>query len=157
MVANANTLPYGWVPSHRRPAQDLRRATQQIKDTWQEVLDDADEIKFYSKYMILALFGIMTTQKRTLLRAYCTENDEDVPGRVTIQTYQESRSLEFCTTDLLDTRTMLPIALQCKFNEVLLMEKAMRTLEKIPTTIPLAARVDGIYFAYEKRKYIAQS
>ena len=44
---------------------------------------------------------------------------------------------------------MLPIALQCKFNEVLLMERAMRILEKIPTAIPLAARVDGIYFAYQ--------
>ena len=29
------------------------------------------------------------------------------------------------------------------------MEKAMRILEQIPTAIPLAARVDGIYFAYQ--------
>ena len=26
LVANADTLPYGWVPTHKRPAQDLRRA-----------------------------------------------------------------------------------------------------------------------------------
>ena len=42
---------------------------------------------------------------------------------------------------------MLPLALQCKFHEALPVEKAMRILEQIPAAIPLAARVDGIYFA----------
>ena len=41
---------------------------------------------------------------------------------------------------------MLPLALQCRFHELLLMEKATRLLEQLPRIVPLAARVDGIYF-----------
>ena len=41
---------------------------------------------------------------------------------------------------------MLPLSLQCRFSECLRMEKAIRLLERVPKIIPLAARVDGIYW-----------
>ena len=44
---------------------------------------------------------------------------------------------------------MLPLALQCRFTEALLMEKAIRLIERIPRIMPLAARVDGIYWTTE--------
>ena len=129
---------------------------QRIKDVWFEIHEDTEVAATDSKLMILALIGVLTTQHRTILRGYRTENDMDVPGPVTIQSYQDSRCLKFCTTQLLDTRTMLPIAAQCKFNEILLMEKASRILESIPVVIPLAARVDGIYFAYSNDDALRQ-
>ena len=52
---------------------------------------------------------------------------------------------------------MLPLALQCKFQEVLLVEMAARILEKIPAAIPLAARVDGIYFAVQNHNQLHEA
>ena len=44
---------------------------------------------------------------------------------------------------------MLPFSLQCWFAEALRMEKAIRLMERLPRIIPLAARVDGIYWTTE--------
>ena len=44
---------------------------------------------------------------------------------------------------------MLPFALQCRFTEALRMEKAIRLMEQLPRIVPLAARVDGIYWTTE--------
>ena len=102
--------------------------------------------------MILALIGVMTTQHRRRLIGYNTTRDEDVPGPVKIDSYEECRSLKFTSVDLLDTRTTLPFALQCKFNEALLMEKAMQIFECIPQVIPslLASTVFMLLQRHEK-------
>ena len=104
--------------------------------------------------MILALIGVMTTQHRRRLIGYNTTRDEDVPGPVNIDSYEECRPLKFTSVDLLDTRTTLPFALPCKFNAALLLEKAMHIFECMPELIPLAARVDGIKFAAKAREDI---
>ena len=57
--------------------------------------------------------------------------------------------LFFTSTQLYSTHTMLPLALQCRFTEALRMEKAIRLMERLPRIIPLAARVDGIYWTTE--------
>merc|ERR1712102_179236 len=57
--------------------------------------------------------------------------------------------LFFTSTQLYCTHAMLPSALQCRFTEALLMEKAIRLMERVPRIIPLAARVDGIYWTTE--------
>ena len=152
--ANARTLPWGWVPTHRRPAKDLRNAFSRIRETWEELGEEGKILDSWEgtvndmyKNMVLALIGVWTTQKREYWMAYNTENGQDVPGIVKVRTYSDTRTLSFTSTRTLETRTMLPLALQCKFHEALLVEKAMRILENIPTAIPLAARVDGIYFA----------
>ena len=46
-----------------------------------------------------------------------------------------------------DNRAMLPIAIQCLYAEHIHMGRAMRLIERVPNIVPLAARVDGIYFA----------
>ena len=54
---------------------------------------------------------------------------------------------------------MLPLSRQCKFSECLRMEKAIRLLERVPKIIPLAARVDGIYwttYCEESRRRLYQ-
>ena len=87
---------------------------------------------------------------------YNTTSNEDVPGPVRIDSYEACRSLKFTSIDLMDTRTTLPFSLQCKFQEALLMEKAMQIFECIPRVIPLAARVDGIYFAAKSREDVSE-
>ena len=82
--------------------------------------------------------------------------DEDVPRPVRIDSYEACRSLKFTSVDLLDTRTTLPFALQCKFNEALLMEKAMQLFECIPQATPLTTRVDGVYFAANTQEDICE-
>ena len=127
---------------------------REILLTWMELVELGHVEEFLDetglnmcKHMILALIGLWTSQKYERLVAYQSESGEDVPGLVKAKTYSDTRTLSFNSTRILDTRTMLPLALQCKFQEVLLVEMAARILEKIPAAIPLAARVDGIYFA----------
>ena len=57
--------------------------------------------------------------------------------------------LFFTSTQLHCAHTMLPFAPQCRFAEVLQTEKAIRIIECVPRAIPLAARVDGIYWTTE--------
>ena len=85
-----------------------------------------------SKHMILALIGLWTSQKYERLVAYQSESSEDVLGLAKVKTYSDTRTLSFNSTRILDTRTVLPLALQCKFQEVLLVEMAARILERSP-------------------------
>ena len=102
------------------------------------------------KDMKLKLIGIMSTQKREQLSCYRTNCAEDVPGTVKTTTYTDACTLSFASTKIVDTRSMLPFALQCRFQEALLMHKAMTLIEKLPRVMPLAARVDGIYYAADE-------
>ena len=54
--------------------------------------------------------------------------------------------LYFTSTQLHCAHTMLPLAPQCRFTEALHMEQAIRLMERLPRIVPLAARVDGIYW-----------
>ena len=54
-----------------------------------------------------------------------TDNEDDLPGPVTIKHFGDM-DLVFTTSRLHDTRTMLPLSLQCRFSECLRMEKAIR-------------------------------
>ena len=40
LLANARTLPYGWVPTHTRPAKDLRTAVKETENTWTELIEE---------------------------------------------------------------------------------------------------------------------
>ena len=91
------------------------------------------------------MLGVWNTQRRDVIMGFRTDNEDDVPGPVTIKHFGDM-DLVFTTSRLHDTRTMLPLSLQCRFSECLRMEKAIRLLEHVPKIIPLAARVDGIYW-----------
>ena len=129
-----STLPWGWAPSHTRPAADLHDAIRMAQSISEE-----------PKHMVLSMLGLWNVQRRENIVAYRTDNDDDVPGPISIKHFGDM-DLIFTTTRLHDTRTMLPLALQCRFSECLRMEKAIRLLERVPKIIPLAARVDGIYW-----------
>ena len=92
--------------------------------------------------------GVWNTQQRELLNAFRTDNEDDVLGATVARTMGQER-LFFTSTELHSTHTMLPFALQCRFTEALRMEKAIRLMERLPRIIPLAARVDGIYWTTE--------
>ena len=98
--------------------------------------------------MILSLLGVWNTQQRELLNAHRTDNEDDLVGPTVARTMGQER-LFYSTTELHCTHTMLPFALQCRFTEALRMEKAIRLMERLPCIIPLAASVDGIYWATE--------
>ena len=157
---SATTMPLGWAPIHRRPACELRDALGRIRSTWEmmplelfkETDDDTmDDLKRRRentvKHMILAMIGVWSTQRREQLACYRTACEEDVPGEIETMTYTDDCNLAWKTTSIIDTRSMLPLALQCRFQEALLMERAARLIERIPRIVPLAARVDGIYFS----------
>ena len=78
--ANADTLPWGWRPSHTRPASHIRDAFEEIASVWGGIEAAHNE----RKIMILALIGVMTTQHRRRLIGYNTTSNEDVPGPVRI-------------------------------------------------------------------------
>ena len=95
--------------------------------------------------MVIAMLGVWSTQRREVIMGFRTDNEDDVPGPVTIKHFGDM-DLVFTTSWLHDTRTMLPLSLQCRFSECLRMENAIRRLEHVPKIIPLVARVDGIYW-----------
>ena len=136
-LVKRSMIPWGWVPSHTRPAEDLHRAINQVKDMWAELGGN-------SKHMLLSMLGVWNTQQRELLNAHRTDNEDDVVGPTVARTMGRER-LYFTRTQLYCTRTVLPLARQCRFTEALRMEKAIRLMERLPRIIPLAARVDGIY------------
>ena len=144
--ASPTTLPFGWAPLHTRPAHILRQSFETITQLW-----DGD--KNQAKSMILSLIGIWTTQKRETFTCYRTDSPEiDAPGSVKARTFsnlgseKSDWSSNWVTSEIVDTRSVLPLALQCKFHEALLMHKATRLIESLPRIVPLAARVDGIYY-----------
>ena len=97
--------------------------------------------------MLLATIGMWNSQERERLKAFRTENEQDVNGAVRMTRVSEFETLRFTSTQLLDNRTMLPILLQPNFAEQVHMAKAARLLDRLPCILPLAARTDGIYFA----------
>ena len=101
----------------------------------------------HAKLMRLAVIGMWNSQRRERLTAFRTENEQDVHGPVRMKQISEKNTLCFHSTVLYDNRTMLPTALQTLFSEQIHMDRAARLIERIPAIIPLAARVDGIYFA----------
>ena len=132
-------IPWGWVPSHSRPAEDLHHAVDQVKEIWTELEESP-------KHMLLSLLGVWNTQQRELLNAFRTDNEGNVLGPTVARTMGQER-LFFTSTQLHATHTMLPFALQCRFTEALQMEKAIRLMERLPRIVPLVARVGGIYWA----------
>lgn len=160
----ANTIPFGWVPTHSRPASDLIDAFRKVEEVWQRVPyesivgeEEADEIpdacqvaeerSKQAKLMRLAAIGLWNAQSRVKLTAYRTDNEADVPGPVRMKKFTDKGTLCFHDTEVHDNRTMLPLALQTLFAEQVHMHRAMKLIEKVPRLVPLAARVDGIYFA----------
>ena len=156
---SAETMPLGWAPIHRRPASELREGILQIRSIWEKMPaelfreHDSDTAEVLEqrragaiKHTILAMIGVWSTQRRTQLSCYRTASEQDVPGKIETTTFSDDCNLAWMTTILIDTRSMLPLALQCRFQEALLVERAARLIERIPRIIPLAARVDGIYF-----------
>ena len=43
--ANADTLPWGWIPSHTRPASHIRDAFEEIASVWNDIEADHKERK----------------------------------------------------------------------------------------------------------------
>ena len=116
LVARA-MIPWGWIPSHPRPAEDLHRAVNQVKEIWAELGESP-------KHMLLSLLGVWSTQQRDLLAANRTDNEDDFEGPVVARTMGQERLL-FTSTQLYCAHTMLPLALQCRFTEALHMDKAI--------------------------------
>ena len=73
---NADNLPWGWIPTHTRPASHIRDAFEEIASIW----DDIEAGRRERTSMILARIGVMTTQHRRRRIGYNTTVDEDVPG-----------------------------------------------------------------------------
>ena len=137
-------IPWGWVPSHSRPAEDLHKAVEQVTEIWAELGESP-------KHMLLSLIGVWNTQKRELLTAHRTDNEDDFEGSAVARTLGQER-LFFTSTPLHCAHTMLPFSLQCRFAEALRMEKAIRLMERLPRIIPLAARVGGIYWTTDEQR-----
>ena len=155
------TMPFGWAPLHWRPADVLRKAFATIKDLWDSIPSEQfceDAIaaaclrKEGYKGMLLALIGRWSTQKVKTFTCYRTDTPEtDVQGKLAAKTFTDlggrgNDTLAWTETEIIDTRSMLPLALQCRFHEALLMHKTMVLIEKLPRIVPLAARVDAVYF-----------
>ena len=153
------TMPFGWAPLHWRPADVLRKGFRAIKDLWEaipdaEFSDDpgtaASFRKNSCKSMILALIGRWSTQQVKSVTCYRTCSPEtDVQGHVAAKTFSDLgtrgiSTLSWTETEIVDTRSMLPLALQCRFHEALLMHKSMCLIEKLPRIVPLAVRVDAV-------------
>ena len=147
-VPSDKNLPFGWAPLHKRLAAALRAAFGQTKRLWDSVpaesfADDSLDVTTHRtrayKQMILSLIGVWSTQSRSKLYCYRTASHEDVIGPVHATSYADKQTLTWCSTEIVDTRSMLPLALQCRFHEALLMEKAMRIIEQLPRVVPLAA------------------
>ena len=129
------------MPSHSRPAEDLHCAVNQVKEIWAE-------LGASPKHMLLSMIGVWNTQQRELLTAHRTDNEDDFMGPTVAGTMGQER-LFFTSTQLHCAHTMLPFALQCRFAEALQTERVIRLMERLPRIIPLAARVDGIYWTAE--------
>ena len=97
--------------------------------------------------MRLATIGMWNIQERERLTALRTENEQDVHGPARINKFSEKGTRCFHITLMHGNRTMLPLAIQCLFAEQIHMDRAMRLIERVPNIVPLAARVDGVYFA----------
>ena len=105
--ATRSMIPWAWVPSHSRPAEDLHSAVNQVKEIWAELQGSP-------KHMLLSLLGVWNTQQRELLNAHRTDVGDEVEGPVVARTVGQD-SLLFTSTQLHCTHTMLPLALQCRF------------------------------------------
>ena len=67
-------------------------------------------------HMVLSMLGMWSTHRSELIIGYRTDNEEDVPGPVTINQFGNMGIV--CTTSKLhDTHTMLPLSLHRKFSE----------------------------------------
>ena len=166
---SAKTLPLGWAPIHRRPAVELRDGMRHIRSTWGKMSldmfrdydhDTADVLESRGEnainHMILAMVGVWSTQRRGQLSCYRTASEEDVPGNIETTTFSDDCNLAWLSTVLIDTQSMLPLALQCRCQAALLMERSARLIERIPRIIPLAARVDGIYFSSKHAESVTE-
>ena len=49
-------IPWGWVPSHSRPAEDLHSAVGQVKEIWAE-------LQASPKHMLLSMLGVWNMQQ----------------------------------------------------------------------------------------------
>ena len=134
LVANAETIPFGWRPWRWFPSQDLA-------DAWQHLQDCGGD-----KKMILATIGIWNKQERFTYYARTTDREEDMPGPVTIKHFRPDCTIMMCQSRLHDNRTMLPVSLLCLFDEQRRMHRARQLVARVPKIVPLGCRVDGLYF-----------
>ena len=73
---NADNIPWGWIPTHTRPASHIRDAFEEIAKIW-------DNIGVGPKERKLMFLGY---RRRPI--GYNTTVDEDVPGPVNIDSYE---------------------------------------------------------------------
>ena len=134
LIANAETIPFGWRPCRRFPSQDLADAWACLKECGGD------------KKMILSTIGIWNKQERYTYYARKTDREEDMPGPVTIKHFRPDCTIMMCQSRLHDNRTMLPVSLLCLFDEQRRMYRARQLVARVPRIVPLGCRVDGLYF-----------
>ena len=132
LVANTETLPFGWVPQRGFLSADLADAWNRLAAMWQEDTPGA-EICASAKEMILATIGLWTKQERLAWHARQTSYDSDMPGPVLVTSFRpDGSTIKMCATELHDNRTMLPMALLCLFDEQRRMHRARQLVAKVP-------------------------
>ena len=111
LVASANTLPFGWCPTHTRPASDLINAFHKMEEVWscvphecfthnehdEDAIADAVQVAedraTHAKLMRLAVIGMWNAQERWRVSPFRTENEQDVHGPVRLKKYSEKGTL----------------------------------------------------------------
>ncbi len=109
LVADADTLPFGWLPSRKFPSADLANAWSHLHRCCGD--DGA------AKKLILSTIGLWSKQERVAWTVRRTSHDADMPGPVRVTSFRPDGSmLKMCATTLHDNRTMLPVALLSLFD-----------------------------------------
>ena len=134
LQANSDTLPFGWVPYTWFPSSDLA-------DAWANLERCGGD-----KKMILATIGLWNKQERLSWYARRTDCEADMPGPVSVKSFQQDGTIMMCATELYDNRTMLPVSLLCLFDEQRHMHKARQLVARVPRIEPLGCMVDGLFF-----------
>ena len=152
LMADADTLPFGWIPSHRFPSSKLADAWSQLHHICgDDGTDKTEKEKKAAKTMILATIGLWNRREHMSWTVRRTTHDDDMPGPVLFTTFRSDGStLKLCATELHDNRTLLPIALLSLFDEQIHMHRARQIVAQVPAIVPLGAYVDGLFYTGTK-------
>ncbi len=148
LVADADSLPFGWIPSHRFPSSDLANAWSPLhRICGDDGTKETEKEKKTAKTMILATIGLWNRREHKSWTVRRTTHDDDMPGPVLLTTFRpDGSTLKLCATELHDNRTLLPVALLSLFDEQIHMHRARQIVARVPAIVPLGAYVDGLFY-----------
>ena len=134
-------IPWCRVPSHSRPAADLHCAFDQVKEIWAELGESP-------KHMLLSLLGVWNAQQRELLTAHGTDNKDGVANSMAAKTIGKER-LFFPTHHCTARTQCCPSRFNAGSQRPSKWRRPSGSWSVCHASFPLAARVDGIYWATE--------